>query len=265
VGTWCSVISVKAGPKVSGGDNASTLGGRPNPTRHSFPHIALGVIDIAFEDDFESITDARVAQRWNCVSNPCVSVADLNAPLINGAPPLIQNTRHGTVCAHIAGGYTPTWGLSRAGGSQSSSFVLMVSSIESAYVRAANRFALSHVDVVSSSLFDTTSTACTATLSMGAAAVNQAALIDGVAWISAAGNQHYHIEHIQLLDNPKRSNRRVLLTGWPSLPRRHALDHRYERCGWSGLHAYRCGWCSWMGYQRSRDELCCTTDRWSGG
>lgn len=170
---------------------ASTLGRRPNPTRHSFPHIALGVIDIAFEDDFESITDARVAQRWNCVSNPCVSVADLNAPLINGAPPLIQNTRHGTVCAHIAGGYSPTWGLSRAGGSQESSFVLMVSNTDAAYVRAANRFALSNVDVVSSSLFDTNSTACTATLSMGAAAVNQAALINGVAWISAAGNEFH--------------------------------------------------------------------------
>jgi len=70
-------------------------GGTPNPGRHAFPHVAIGFVDYAFEDDFDSLGDARVGARWNCHSSPCAMIADMNAPLEPYIPRVVVCSKHG--------------------------------------------------------------------------------------------------------------------------------------------------------------------------
>jgi len=171
--------------------NAGYTGNRPNPTRHSYGRIALGVIDFYFEDDFESIGDGRFGQRWDCTANPCTLVADLESPLLPPLWVLVPDSRHGTAVAQIASGRAPTptsYRNARSGSSRDAALVLATVRVESDFIRAIDRMGLSAVDIVNSSMEVTSEMPeCTGTTVLSNH-INDLSRIYGTLFVQAAGN-----------------------------------------------------------------------------
>jgi len=177
--------------------NAGTVGSRANPSRHGHGRIALGLLDYSFEDDFESIGDARVRERWNCATAPCTSLADINAAMLPPWPlggSVLWDTRHGTACAQIASGRTPTGGAyqsARGGSSRGAALFLMTHGPNAASIlRVYERMASSIVDILSSSTGTSGFADCTGTGPVSVA-LNNLSRIYGTFVVQAAGNHNH--------------------------------------------------------------------------
>jgi hypothetical protein len=182
--------------------NAGNTGNRANPSRHSRGRITLGIMEYdaislnaAFEDDFESIGNSRISERWNCLGYggaTCSTVANFYSYML---PQLgfIPDSRHATAVTQIATGRAPTpdsYRNPRSGSSREATLVLLTAHDTDDYLRGLNRIALSVVDIESSSLATDSDFGCGGTTSV-ASAVNDLSRIYGTLFIQAAGNSHH--------------------------------------------------------------------------
>lgn len=127
---------------------------------HTGTGVRVAVVDFAFEDDFESIGDTRIAQtisgfgeRYECDTTGCSWVPDLSVDL--SAPPTFLNPsgNHGTTVAQFAAGNTGAGQYDKGGPARTAELILIqAAKNHTSVLRAFEHVAYTTADILSSSV-----------------------------------------------------------------------------------------------------------------